>query len=615
MSDSIDDELLAHYQRELTWLRHAGAGFAERYPKVAQRLELGADECNDPHVERLLEGFAFLTARLQRRLDDDYAQFSDALLEQLYPHALRPFPSCAIAQFTPDLHKGNLAQGYPIARGTPLFTTVNERDPLAQHGNLHGQTLHFRTTDHLTLWPIEITEARLLDAEETCARLPLDYPAQTKAPRSALRIVLQCLEGYDWPSLEIERLRIHLSSASSITNALLYDLLGAHATGITQGPSEDEQSPLDGSPVAVGFAAGQSLLPEDDCTAPGLQLLAEYFTFPEKFAFFDLPIQAGKISGRQLCIHLLFAHEPPRYLDLQAGDLALGCVPVVNLFSRISEPLRPDGTRSEYRLVADAYREEATEIHSIRNLQASGANGARPMAPYHGWQHAASGAPLYWHARRVQGMTPGRQGSDLLLSLVDNDFNPREAAAEQTLSAELLCTNRHLAERLPAGTQLHFERPGPVGNVHLRKTPSRQYQPALDGPSRWRLVSQLTLNHASLSEGPRALEALREMLALHNLSETPEAFRQIQGIEALDCRRVTEHRGDDAWRGWQNGLEVRLRLKPESFTGSSAVLFSAVLAQFFSLHANANRFVRTVLVQADQEIALWRPQAGQPLVV
>ena len=158
MSDSIDQELLDYYQRELTWLRHAGARFAERYPKVARRLELAPGECPDPHVERLLEGFSLLAARLQRRLDDDYAEFSDALLEQLYPLALRPLPSAAVVQFEPDPTKGNLAEGYALPRDTPLFVTTR-----------NGESVHFRTTAEVTLWPLEISDAVLLCAEETQA--------------------------------------------------------------------------------------------------------------------------------------------------------------------------------------------------------------------------------------------------------------------------------------------------------------------------------------------------------------------------------------------------------------------------------------------------------------
>lgn len=608
MSDSIDAELLDYYQRELTWLRHAGAGFAARYPKVARRLELGPGECGDPHVERLLEGFALLAARLQRRLDDDYAQFSDALLEQLYPLALRPLPSCAVVRFEPDPAKGKLSAGFHLPRGTPLFVSVPGQERIELPEELRGQTLHWRTTDEVTLWPLRIAEVVLLGAEEAQAA------TGSAGVRGALRLDLRCLDKDGWAALEIDSLRIHLT-ANPVAKAALFDLLGAHACGLVAEAEGVEPQRLEGLPQRVGFAAEQALLPEDERVHPGLRLLAEYFAFPDKFAFFDLPLEGLRASGEQLYLYVLFDRPAPARLTLQASDLALGCVPAINLFPRTSEPLRPDGTRSEYRLVADAHRENSVEIHSIRSLRASTPLGVVEVAPYHGTQHRPGAFGLYWHARRVEGMTPNRRGSDLLLTLVDAGLQPLEETPQYSLSAELLCTNRGLAEYLPAGTELAFERPGPVARASLLRAPSRQCQPALDGPSRWQLVSQLTLNHLSLVEGPQALDALREILALHDFSEDKLAARQLDGLVRLDCARVVDHVGSDAWRGWRNGLEVRVHLERQAFVGASAVLFGAVLAQFFSLYANANRFVRTVLVQSDQEICRWQPQAGQPITL
>ncbi|MCU1749086.1 type VI secretion system baseplate subunit TssF [Pseudomonas sp. 6D_7.1_Bac1] len=594
MSDSIDTELLDYYQRELTWLRHAGSIFAERYPKVARRLELSPGECPDPHVERLLEGFALLAARLQRRLDDDYAEFSDALLEQLYPLTMRPLPSCAIVQFEPDPSKGNLAGGYPLPRDTPLFVTTRK-----------GENIHFRTSAAVHLWPLEIDEALLLGSHEAQALTGVALA------RSALRLSLNCLGKHQWAELGIEQLRLHLA-ASPVINANLYDLLGAHAIQLLAGPPGSVPKRLAGLPQVVGFANDEVLLPDEDGVHPGMRLLAEYFAFADKFNFFDVPL-AGAISDSQtLHLYIVFDHAPASRLHLQASDIALGCAPVINLFPRTSEPLRPDGTRSEYRLVADSHRENSVEIHSIRAMRASTPQGVQRVPAYYGSRHGGNHR-CYWYARRISGMTPNRLGTDLMLSLVDTQLDPFAQVAELSLTAELLCTNRHLAQSLSAGTPLGFERPGPIASARLRNPPSPQSLPRLDGESRWRLVSQLTLNHLSLVEGPQALDALKEILALHNLRDETSARRQIEGLMSLGCERVIAHVGEDAWRGWRNGLEVRLQLDPQHFVGSSAVLFSAVLAQFFSLYATANRFVRTVLVESDKEIKAWQPQAGMPL--
>ncbi|MDU9389016.1 type VI secretion system baseplate subunit TssF [Pseudomonas sp. zfem002] len=598
MSDSIDPQLLDYYQRELTWLRNAGSAFANRYPKVARRLELSPGESQDPHVERLLEGFALLSARLQRRLDDDYAEFSDALLEQLYPLALRPLPSCAIVRFEPDPTKGALESGYALPRDTPLFVTTTR-----------GDSIHFRTGAEVTLWPLQIAEAVLLGGDEA-RELSGRYDAG-----SALRLRIDCLGKAGWADLGVRQLRLHLD-ASPMVNATLYDLLGAHTLSVFNGASRDKLRRLADLPRVVGFADEQALLPDEDGVHPGLRLLAEYFAFPEKFHFLDVPVDPTHVEGNSLYLYLVFDRPAPPHLYLQASDIALGCAPAINLFRRTSEPLRPDGRSSEYRLVADSHRENSVEIHSIRSMRALGADGVvRPLAPYYGSQHG-SATTLYWHARRIHGLTPNRIGSDLLVSLVDPGFDPLRQAWNFSLSAELLCTNRHLAQSLAAGTALSFERPGAPASARLVNPPSSQGVPSLDGQSRWRLVSQLTLNHLSLVEGPQALDALREMLTLHNLRNEASAGRQIDGLMSLSSERRVAHVGTDAWRGWRKGLEVRVQLDPAHFVGHSTVLFSAVLAQFFSLYATANRYISTVLVDADdatKEIKTWSPQAGMPL--
>lgn len=595
MSDSIDEQLLDYYQRELTWLRQAGAIFAERYPKIASRLELSAGECPDPHVERLLESFSLLSARLQRRLDDGYAEFSDALLEQLYPLALRPLPSCAIARFEPDPSKGNLSEGYALPRDTPLFVTTGA-----------GDSVYFRSTAPVTLWPLEVVDAVLLDTEET--------QALTGVPlaRAALRLRLRCVGEEPWSALPITSLRIHLAG-SPVTAAALYDLLCGNALHTLCGVPGSPPCTAADRPEPVGFNPEEALLPDEDGLHPGLRLLAEYFACPEKFAFFDMPLTIPADAGELLDIYMLFDRSPTARLSLRREDIALGCAPVINLFPRTSEPLRPDGTVSEYRLIADAYRDNSVEIHSIRNLRAGAGQRAQWIAPYYACQHGLGEGRLFWHARRITGRNPGRIGTDMLLSLVDTHFNPAVDIPDYSLTAELLCTNRHLAQTLPAGTRLDFERPGPVMRVRLLRSPHTQSMPALGGASRWRLVSQLTLNHLSLVEGEKALAALKEMLTLHNLRDETAARRQIDGLSGIASVRIVERAGQDAWRGWRNGLEVRVSLDPEYFVGASTLLFSGVLAHFFSLYTNTNRFVRTVLLLGDKEIKTWRPQVGEPL--
>ncbi|WP_233809728.1 type VI secretion system baseplate subunit TssF [Paraburkholderia sp. HP33-1] len=595
MNDSLDEELLDYYQRELIWLRHASESFAERYPKIARRLELGSGESADPHVERLIESFAVLTARIQRTLDDEYATLTDGLLEQLYPYASRPVPSMTIAHFEPDPTQGSIATGYRVPRGTPLL-----------HVDASGTAIHWRTSSEVTLWPLALDAAHLLNAEEAQA-LTGDASLQ-----SALRLTLRATGAFPLGALPIERLRVRLAG-SPVTAAALYDLLGAHsAASWLRTPDGTLHGQL-GVPAPVGFGEEDALLPLEDGAHPACRLLVEYFAFPEKFTFFDLPFAPPPQASERVELVIGFTAAPRGRLTLHPHDFTLGCTPAINLFSRSSEPIRPDGTMREMRVSPDAHRESSTEIYSLSNVRIVAGRTVNDVPPWHGAGHGVA-SDVYWHARRVTGLHPSRPGSDVMLTFVDTRFDPA-LPAQRTLTAELLCTNRHLAHRLAPGTALSFEVPGPVASVRLAHRPTRQITATLDGSSRWRLVSQLVLNHVSLVEGPQALRTLREMLVLHNPGNEAPAQRQIAGIAGVSSEAIVAHVGTDVWRGWRNGLRVRIELDEAQFVGASPVLFSGVLAHFFSLYASVNRFVQTVLVCDGREIHTWRPMTGSPLAL
>ncbi|WP_207005390.1 type VI secretion system baseplate subunit TssF [Trinickia mobilis] len=595
MNESLDDLLLDYYQRELTYLRRASESFARRYPKIARRLELGPGESADPHVERLLESFALLTARIQRTLDDEYSELTDGLLEQFYPYASRPIPSMTIVQFEADPTQGSVAAGYTVPRHTPLL-----------HVTPGGATVRWRTSADVTLWPVALEAAQLLNAEEAQAA------TANAALQAALRLSLRCTGLHQFGALPIERLRLRLAG-SPVTAATLYDLLCAHGAALyVQLPGTPPQ-PLPGKPEPVGFGESEALLPLEDGVHPACRLLVEYFAFPEKFAFFDLPFTPPAGAGDRLDLLIGLSAAPSGRLTLHAHDFALGCAPALNLFARTSEPLRPDGTLREMRVSPDAHREASTEIYAVRSVRSVNGREVAEVPPYYGVQHGL-GATLYWHARRVSGMHPSRPGSDIMLTFVDTCFDPASPPA-RTLTAELLCTNRHLAHTLEPEAALSFEQPGPVASVRLAHRPTRQISAVLDGSSRWRLASQFVLNHSPLVSGPQALQTLREMLELHNLAASPAAQRQIAGLAGVSSEPVVAHVGDDLWRGWRNGLKVCVELDPAHFVGASPVMFSGVLAHFFSLYASVNRFVHTALVCDGREIHAWRPMQGSPLVL
>lgn len=597
MSDSSQNELLAYFQDELTYLRESGQEFAERYPKVAARLELGPDGSADPHVERLIEAFAFLTARIRMNLDQQFPEITNALLDVLYPQYLAPIPSASVAQFTVDPSQGKITTGHRIERETPVFAA-----------SMDGVEARFRTTSPLTLWPLEVEEARFESSDQ------YEFLDRRTDVQSVLRIRLRVLEG-SLDELEIDAVRFYLN-ADLRAASNLYELLFGHTVGLVVQPhlgGRTLRGP--GALRAVGFDEEDALLPYPPHTLAGYRLLQEYFAFPRKFMFLDVAELRGTLSGEHVDLIFLLDRVPDRFLNVTAETFALGCAPVVNLFRKTTEPLRLDQRKVEYRLIPDVRRERSTEIHSILSVSRSADDGneTERLDPYYAFGHQAEPDAKggYWVTRRVPIARKDIAGGELLISFVDRDFDPMSPSA-QTVYAHTLCTNRRLAEQLPHGARLEMDSSAPVARIETLHRPTPQLDPPPTTESRWRLISQLSLNHLSLSGDEAGLKAMREILGLHAASAEPAVQRQIAGLRSLTTRPVVGRMGREAWRGFIQGTEITVTLDEEAFAGTNGFVFASVLRHFFGLYATVNGFTQLVLrTTRSQEIwKRWPPLTG-----
>ena len=594
--------LLRYYLDELAWLRRAGQDFAAAYPKVAARLELQPGECPDPHVERLIESFAFLTARIQSDLDADFPEIAKELLDVLYPHYLRPVPSLAVARFDVDPERGKLTSGYEIPRDTPLFVHA-ERDAVCR----------MRTCYPVTLWPVAVAETEL----ETPDRY--DYTSGLPDVAAVLRLRLVS-QADPFEKLGLDRLRFHLTGDPVLVGRV-YELLLVDLKGVVIVPGTGA-APFHLPPAAVqpvGFAADESLIPYPRTSHPGYRLLQEYFAFPEKFHFVDLEGLAGRARGTVTDVLFLLRRRPGR-LPLRPDTFELGCTPVVNLFTRTSEPIRVDHRQIEYPLVADMRREATTEVHSILSVSGSSdaADRAREYAPFYSFTHALqrNGQKAFWHARRVPAQG-GRTGTEMLLSFRDLDFRPA-LPPDETVFAHVLCTNRGLAAELPAEEPLlQTDEALPVRRIVCVRKPTRPLTPPLAGQALWRLVSHLSLNYLSLEGGEAGLRALQEILGLYCFSDAPSLQRQIHGIRGISPRKVVRRMGDAAWKGFCRGTEITLTFDETQYVGSSAFLLASVLNRFFALYASTNSFTQLVIQRAGREgeWKRWLPMAGAGVVL
>jgi type VI secretion system protein ImpG len=597
------ESLLRYYTNELTYLRRTGRSFAQRYPKVASRLELAADSCADPDVERVIESFALLTARIQRRLDSEFPEITTALLGAMYPNLVDPVPPMTIAEFAVDAAQGKMTSGHEIPRNTPLF---------AQSAG--GLICRFRTCYPVTLWPLEVTGASLESPTQ------FDFLDASAQVASVLRIQLRSC-GVSLAELGLQQLRFCLRGDSTLTNAL-YELIFGHALRVAllhQPDSEDSARhpvylPPD-SVLPVGFTDDEDVIPYAPHALPAYRLLQEYFLFPEKFLFFDLQHLDLARTGNTLDILILLDQMPRDRLSIDRDTFRLGCTPILNLFRKTTEPLRLDHRQLEYRLEPDHRRQRMTEIHSIQAVSASSnpAEETMRLEPFFSFRHRVDGHPqrAFWYSRRVPTDREDLPGTDVLISFVDLDFNPK-LPPDQTVYAHVMCTNRDFATQLPDGAVLQIEDVAPIARISCLGKPTHPAYPPLGGSTLWNLISNLSLNYLSLSGGPESLHALREILHLYSFSDQPSTHQQVQGMREMSCRRVTRRVGMDAWRGFCHGTEVTLTFDEKLYVGSSPFLMGAVLSRFLALYGAVNSFTQLVIKsqQREGEWKRWPPVAG-----
>ena len=606
MKTGRHEDLLRYYKDELTYLRRMGGEFARTYPGVAEGLELGREGSADPQVERLIESFAFLSARLQRDLDGELPEVTTALLGVLYPQLLNPVPPMAVARFVVDREK-TLTAPETFARHTRLFAETDE-----------GLTCRFRTCYPVTLYPLEVAGASF---EEPARFNFLDSMSKVT---SVLRLRLRVTGKSPLKDMGLRRLRFYLNAGPALANTL-YELLFCHAAGVALLPTDSEgESPVSlpkGSVLPVGFAADEDVLPYPPQSHRAYRLLQEYFSFPEKFLFFDLD-NLGRLAGAGETFSVLFLLDraPAEHLSVDAETFALGCAPVVNLFTKTTEPIRLDHRQLEYRLVADKRRERTTEVHSILSVSAASSadDRARRFEPFYSYSHAMEGAghKAFWHARREHSLNRDIPGTEVFLSFLDLAFRPAKPPAE-VVYAHALCTNRELATQVPAGARLQIEELSSASRIVCLTKPTQPIRPPLQGATLWRLVSHLSLNHLSLSgDGGGGLPALREILKLYCPSDSPSSQQQIAGLVRVSTRKVARRFGADAWRGFCRGTEIEVEFDEDLYVGSGAYLLASVLDKFFALYASINSFTQLRAVTRQREgVWEWPPTAGEKILV
>ena len=611
------DELLLYYERELDYLRKSAANFAEKYPKVASRLVLEPTKCEDPHVERLLEAFAFLAARIHLKLDDDFPEISEGLLSIVYPQLVRPLPSMSVVEFQIDAEKGKLTSGLKIDRGSSLFSKP-----------IGGIPCTFRTSYDTTLWPLTVSAAELRPPSQ------LKPAVKTSDSAWAIRLELKCAKDVSFSALKPDKLRFYLDGESGLVN-IIYELLFSRLNRI------QVRDLTPGSRLApvflpasalqpVGFGPDEGMAPYPSSSFAGHRILLEYFAFPEKFLFIDLTgLEAISSAGFKDGIEIIFliseiegsGRVQRLELELSKKTFRLGCTPVVNLFTQTAEPIQLNQRRSEYPVVPDVRRPFSVEIYSVDEVTAinTATQKISTFEPFYSLRHSArrDDRSCFWLARRRASARPNDDGTDISLSLLDLTMSNVDPDAT-VLSVRTTCTNRDLPSRLPFGNQdSDFEMEGAAAMkriVALRK-PTAPVRPPLGKGVLWRLVSHLSLNYLSLVEEGK--DALQEILRLYDVGRTAYSQNVIQSIINVRSSKHFARLVSEQGVCFARGLRIDLEIDEDQFAGGGAFLFATVLERFFGLSASINSFtqlsVRTP--QRKEELHRWEPRSGRRVLV
>lgn len=603
------DPYLYYYHKELDYLREAGHHFAKKYPKIAMRLSLNEKGSQDPHVERLIESFAFISARLSKEMDDRLPIFSTNLLAILYPHLITPLPSSSTAQFQIDPVQAKLTTKSVVDAGTPLFAYAQD-----------GLSCNFRTVYPVTLWPVEVTGAQLCSAES------LNFSRKDLAAYAPkgwfLKICLQSPQ-VSFDELNPDSLRFYIS-ADRMNAFKIYEALFAQADPkifIKENNSSDDYLRYVGADCLkdVGFKKDESLTPLPSHVHSAYSVVQDYFYFPEKFLYFDINNLSYKNPTNKIDLYIsISSYEKICNINIDSKTFRLGCTPIVNLFEKMTDPFLLDYQKLDYRLVPDQRREKTTEIHSIEKiyLAQEGDPQSHEMSPYFSYTHhdiEKNELGIYWLTKRVASHFQGLEGTDVFLSFVDESFNPK-TPLNKTIFAKTLCTNRYLPEQIPAGAILQIEQKTPSHQIIcLTKPTSPSYTPR-DGETLWQLISQLSTHHLSSLQSSQALKCIKENLFLYARGQQADrVFQEISSLEQIEIKPVVRRSGKSSWQNFVEGLGISLLMDENAIPGSSPFLLGVVLKEFLKLQSPINSFVEVTLNtnQRKEMWMRWKPSSNE----
>lgn len=577
------------FQQELHFLRNSVEDFGHAYPSIASELKLSAGQSSDPHVEQLLQSFAYLTGKLRADMELRRGDIPNQLLHGLYPSLIRSKPCMTVLQANVDTDGTNFVNGYTLAKGRQFSTKAKVTN------NSKSYDCVMQCCYNTPLWPFEIEQIKIL---------PKNYYSfieQQKNIQTVLSVKVKS-NGmdpiYEYP---LDKLRFYLNNSSQRT--VLYHLLNDKLSNIAIKVGGNIQILQSAKLDWLGFRSDENVLPDEDGCQRQYRLLQEYFAFADKFYFFDIcGLEVGECTDSFELLFLL--DEPIPAIQVNNNCMSLNCFPVINLFPKTFKPVQLKQTQYEYRLMADEQEYLMAEIHAITDVHTIAYDGTtKVVEPWLGL-HQERHCSQYFINRLEPLLSPGETGCDTVLSLYDTLFNPTEPI-DQTLTVKGWCNNRRLPEWLRSGNKLQPQGTAPMMNAIVVEQPTRFKGANLDPGNNIRLLSQLTLNHFALGEGEERLALLKQILTLYADPKASSHLRQINGISQWKAEPKVKRMGTDAWRGHYRGTLLTLTVEQRYFGDANPLLFAQVLSHFFALYTTLNHFVQLQVVNTERE-GVWK---------
>jgi len=603
-----------------------GGEFAKEFPKIAARLGMDGFECADPYVERLLEGFAFLAARVQLKVDSEFPRFTQHMLDMVYPNYNEPVPSMTVVQLQPDLAEGSLAEGFLVERQTALRSQIGKGEQTA---------CEYRTAHNVNLWPIEITEAEYLPSVGAVSNLGVPSLPDLKA---GIRLRLKTTAGLKFNELSLDSLPVYLRGVGELPMFLYEQLIGNSFAVCLQSTVKPIawQATIKDEPIKrYGFLDDQALLAYSPRSFQGYRLLQEYFAFPERYMFAELTGLKQEIKQcdtDEIDIIIMLNRSNAKLINaVEVSQFALFCTPAINLFPKRVDRIHVTQKLSEFHIVPDRSRPmdyevcQITEVTGISNDDNK--DEEQSFLPFYHFNDTRdySSQLSYYALNRQQRVMSSKQkrqgprssyiGNEVFISLVDANEAPYSEDLRQ-LGIKTLCSNRDLPLQMPVGggkSDFSMQKGAPVLNIRCLAGPTKPRPSSANGGTAWHLISHLSLNYLTLvdSNEKEGAAALRSLLKLYGEYSEASIAKQVDGLLSVTSKSIVRRINTEGPIVFGRGLEITLNFEEAAFEGSGVFLLGAVMEQFLSRYVSINSFTETVITSTDRgEIIRWPARIG-----